>query len=159
MNKMLVLALASVSLLLSACGRQSDQKSEHGPSGGGNNAIIKKVVILAEVPIDSSELEQGTYSSKISEAYQKARLLLADYSGRTPAGLEQDVLDLFQLERERAAERRNVIFLGKIQSRDAYEGRKNASNDALLDEVKQKRDALDQKFSAKTSEILSKYGN
>ncbi len=159
MNKMLALALASVALMLSGCGRQPDQNREPGPAGGGNDAIIKKVVILAEVPIDVSELEQGTYSRKIAEAYQQARLLLADYKGRQPAGLEQDVLELFQLEQERAAERRNVLFLGKIESRDVYEGRKNASNDALLASVKRKRNALDQKFSAKKAAVLSKYAN
>jgi len=150
---LLLFALAPLLILALGCDRQTNRPD----ANGGNAVIIKKVLVLADVPISVEDLKDETYKSKIAEAHQKARLLLAEYSGRNAPLLEQDVLDLFQLRQEQAGQSRNVVYLTEMQSRQIYEGRRNATDDAFLDQVKSKRDGLHQRFTAKKDEILSKY--
>jgi hypothetical protein len=121
-------------------------------------AIARKVVILAEVPLSPAELKDGKYRSKIADAGQSARLLIADYAGSDSAALEQDARELFQLRQERATWSLNVDQLTQVLLRQVSDGRSHASTDEMLADTERKRTEADQKFSARKADFLAKYG-
>jgi hypothetical protein len=152
-------AFLAVSLMLAGCDKQTDSTgagSRNARGSAANAAIVRKVVILAEMTISVPEMRNGSYRRRISDAHQEARLLMAEYTSGDRANLEADVSEMFSLLEQFVAEYYNVI---QLQDANPTSDSGRQFRDEVLRERTAIRDRLSAQWQAKKSEILSKYGN